>query len=54
MKIYPQLRLYPIVEELRKAAEVVNSLPDKEYEHLAAQGIPEGLRKYLRRRVKVT
>ena len=47
---YPKLRLYPTVEELKQQADTLNRLPDKEYEKLVAQGIPEILCKYLRKR----
>ena len=46
----PRLRLYPTVEELKKQAEILDSLPDAEYERLAKQGIPTVLIKYLKKR----
>ena len=47
---YPNLRLYPTVEELKKMAGTLNALPNEQYKHLEAQGIPTVLIRYLKKR----
>jgi len=49
---HPKLKLYLTVEELKQQASVLNLLPDKVFEQITSQGIPEALAKYLRKRNK--